>query len=169
MAAAERPDTRWRQVTTTVVVVLALHQGVVPLVARGVFDRDQRFAPAMWLPSPWWWLACLAIIVVAAGLVLALDPEGDGPEAPPQGRPDETAALYDVASAVVFLAGIYNGVAPFVSRLVFDGDLFLAFTLRLRSPWWWIASITVVLVAGALLALIDEAKQRHLRASSRTD
>jgi len=97
--------------------------------------------------------------------------DGDGPEpgpaapAPERGSTDDTAALFDVASAVVFLVGLYNGVAPFVSRLVFDGDLFLAFTLRLRAPWWWITSIAVLVVTAGLLILIDEAKERRSRPS----
>ena len=176
MEVAQGRDRWWQGAASRVVVVVAIYQGAAPLVARLLFDRDQRFAPAMWLPSPWWWIACLAIVAVAAGLVLALhagDPvstpddgtDGGTDDQVPRQQPDRTSGGtegYDVLSAVVFLVGLYNGVAPFISRLVFDGDLFLAFTLRLRAPWWWIASVAVVLVAGALLALIDEAKQRRL-------
>ena len=68
-----------------------------------------------------------------------------------------------MASGIVFLVGIYNGIAPFVARLVFGGDdLLLALPLRLPSPWWWITSIAVLVVAGVLLVVIDEAKKRHL-------
>jgi hypothetical protein len=171
MAVEEQRDDGWKGAASKVVVVVALYQGAVPLVVRPAFDRDQRFAPALWLPSPWWWIACLAVVVVAAGLVMALhagDPApapdaGTDDRPPQQDRADGWTEGYDALSAVVFLVGLYNGVAPFVSRLVFDGDLFLAFTLRLRAPWWWIASVAVILVTGALLALIDEAKQRRLR------
>jgi len=56
---------------------------------------------------------------------------------------------------------VYNGIAPFIARLIFDGDLLLAFTLRLPAPWWWIASLAVVAAAVALLEAIDRAKQRR--------
>jgi ABC-type antimicrobial peptide transport system permease subunit len=61
-------------------VLVGLHQGAVPLVLRGLFDRDQRFAPALSLPSPWWWIArvaiaatSLAVLTVAVGLLVAID------------------------------------------------------------------------------------------------
>ncbi len=73
---------------------------------------------------------------------------------------------YDVASGIVFLVGIYNGIAPFVSRLIFDGNLLLAMPLRLPSPWWWVTSLAVVVVAILLLIVIDEAKQRRLESDA---
>lgn len=75
---------------------------------------------------------------------------------------DDRAQGYDAASAVVFLVGLYNGLAPFVSRLLFDGDLLLALPLRLGAPWWWITSLAVLVVTFVLLALIDQAKDRAL-------
>ena len=186
-APADRPTAR---VVSRIVIILALYQGAVPLVTRPLFGADQRFAPALWLPSPWWWLACLAIVAVAAAIVLLLDahrpiatsvtplmgdrPTGDQPTGDPtdadptDGDPmevdptdDDSTAAYDVASALVFLVGIYNGVLPLVSRLLFDSDLRLAFTLRLRAPWWWIASIAVLVGAAGLLIVIDQAKERR--------
>jgi hypothetical protein len=152
------------------VVVLGLYQGAVPLVVRAAFGGDQRFAPALWLPSPWWWIACAGIVALALAAAAALEPDGERPDAAggtgqaggPE-RPDRAAptAGYDALSAVVFLLGVYNGIAPFIARLIFDGDLLLAFTLRLPAPWWWIASLAVVAAAIALLEAIDRAKQRR--------
>ena len=65
-------------------------------------------------------------------------------------------------SAVVFLVGIYNGIVPFIARLVFDGNQALALPLHLDAPWWWITSLAVVAVAIVLLALIDRAKSRSV-------
>lgn len=173
--SASRPDLR--RAASGVVVVVGLYQGAVPLVVRGAFGGDQRFAPALWLPSPWWWIACACITAFALAAAAALDPDDEDQDEPdgPDGRdePDgldrsertdqtSTVAAYDALSAVVFLLGVYNGIAPFVARLVFDGDLLLAVTLRLPAPWWWIASLGVVAAAIALLEAIDRAKQRHL-------
>ena len=160
-----------RRAASRVVVVLGLYQGAVPLVVRGAFGGDQRFAPALWLPSPWWWIACAGIVALAVAAAAALEPDNEQPDgaATADGsdgaeRPDRATpvAAYDALSAVVFLLGVYNGIAPFVARLVFDGDLLLAFTLRLPAPWWWIASLAVVAAAIALLEAIDRAKQRRL-------
>ena len=53
-------------------------------------------------------------------------------------------------------------MAPFISRLLFDGNLLLAFPLRLPAPWWWITSYAVIGVALALLTVIDNAKEAHV-------
>ena len=167
-----RPDLR--PAASRIVVVLGLYQGAVPLVVRGAVGGDQRFAPALWLPSPWWWITCAGIVALAVAAAAALEPDdepSDGSDAADAadaadgaGGPDKTtpAAAYDALSAVVFLLGVYNGIAPFVARLVFDGDLLLAVTLRLPAPWWWITSLAVVVAAIALLEAIDRAKQRRL-------
>lgn len=161
-----------------VVAVVGLAQGGVPLVTRGLFDAEQRFTPALWLPAPWWWVACGAVVLVALALVVRLDARAPrartaAPAAAPPPDAERTGAAagsrggpdvggYDVASGAVFLLGLYNGVAPFVARLVFDSDLLLAFTLRLPSPWWWLASLAVIAVALAALIVLDLAKQRRL-------
>ncbi len=80
-----------------------------------------------------------------------------------------TRALDSVAthdgSGIDFLVGIYNDIAPFVSRLIFDGDLPPALPPRLPSPWWWLTSTAVVVVAVVLLlVVIDEAMKRPLAA-----
>jgi hypothetical protein len=170
------PDARTHQphrAATGVVAFLTLYQGTVPLVARGLFGAEQRFAPALWLPAPWWWVACLAVTAAGVTLLAALDgrrPGRPAEEAPPPaaGATAEVTAEapqvgggttgYDALEALVFLVGLYNGVAPFVSRLVFDGDLLLALPLRLPSPWWWVASLAVVAATAALLAVIDRAE-----------
>jgi hypothetical protein len=174
MSGVERPGARWRRVASWVVPFLALYQGVVPLVARPLFGRDQRFAVALALPAPWWWIACLGIIALAAVLLVLLHAPEDTAAAPEPDQPSPAAEEdkpgtegYDALSAIVLLVGIYNGLAPFVSRLVFGGDLFLAFTLRLPPPWWWIASLAVLIVTGLLLGMIDRAKQRHAGAGER--
>lgn len=151
-----------------IVIVLGLYQGAVPLVVRAAFGGDQRFAPALWLPSPWWWIACLAVVAAAIAVAAVLEDSGTGEPAQATESPAEPAgqdgpvAGYDAVSAVVFLVGVYNGIVPFVARLVFDGDPVLAFTLLLPSPWWWIVSLVVIAVAVVLLDLVDTAKQRRL-------
>ena len=186
METSTRPDPRTRRhdVAIGVLSFLALYHGAVPLVVRLVFDRDQRFAPTMWLPSPWWWIACLAVVAVAVALIAAihvakerLDPPvrradgtpghrseegdrstaGDGPPA------SSSTAGFEALSGLVLLVGVYNGLLPFVVRLVFGGDqLLLTLTLRLPAPWWWIASLAVLVLTVVALAVIDQAKHRHL-------
>ena len=175
MQEQKRRSTRRYDVASVVVTFLGLYQGAVPLLARAVFGAEQRFAPAMWLPAPWWWIACLGIVAVMVVLLAVVHRarERHAPPsaaAPPVGAPDDPHegrdAGYDALSAIVLLAGIYNGIAPFVARLVFDGDLFLAFTLRLPAPWWWIASLAVVALAVVLLELIDRARNRDTDAAA---
>jgi len=172
-----------RQLASMIVVIATLHQGAVPLVARLALDRDQRFTPALWLPSPWWWLASTAIVATGLSLLIAIhetetapgepreaeragetgadagnDGDGDG-DSDTQAHRDRANA-YDAASGLVFLVGIYNGVGPFVGRLLLNDGLLLALPLRLSAPWWWITSLAVIVASFALLAVIDEAKQR---------
>ena len=167
VGAPDRPGDGFARLLSGAVVFVALYQGVVPLVARLVFDADQRFAPALWLPSPWWWIMCVAVVAVAVSVLAAIHTRGlpsPGPSGAPPGardQGDEGTGIYDAAAAVVLLVGIYNGLAPFVARLVFDGNLLLALPLRLRAPWWWVTSIAVVIATVVLLALIDRAKQRR--------
>lgn len=175
-------DQRYRT-AIGIVSFLGLYQGAVALAGRALFGADQRFAPALWLPAPWWWIACLAISAVALGLVVALDgarrraveparapvpaaaPVVSSSPAPTPAPADGTAQGYDAVSAVVFLVGLYNGLAPFASRLLFDGDLLLALPLRLGAPWWWITSLAVLVVTFVLLTLIDQAKDKALAAA----
>jgi hypothetical protein len=160
-------------VASGIVTFLGLYQGAVPLVVRPLFGGEQRFAPALWLPAPWWWIACLGIVAVAGVLLVVVhrarerhvppgrtseaEPPDDTPGDPPAGA---RADGYDALSALVLLVGVYNGLAPFVSRLVFGGDLFLAFPLRLPSPWWWLTSLGVVVLTVVLLEWIERAKKR---------
>lgn len=159
-----------------IVALLGLYQGVVPLLVRLLFDRDQRLSPALWLPAPWWWIACLAVIAATVALLTMIatarqrrhPTKPSEPTTPPTGTSADTTLhanatrSYDTASAVVFLVGIYNGVAPFIVRLVFDRDrLLLALPLRLHAPWWWITSLAVIVATIVLLAAIDQAKQRR--------
>lgn len=170
------PDTSDRsgprlRTAAALVTLLGLYQGAVPLVARLAFGADQRFAPALWLPAPWWWIACVAIVVVTLVVLAAIDTSraGHDPAPPTDPGADEEdersspqAPVHDSLSGLVFLAGVYNGVAPFVARLVLDRDgLLLALPLRLPAPWWWITSLAVIAVAIALLAVIDHDKQRR--------
>jgi hypothetical protein len=157
-----------------VIGFLSLYQGVVPLVVRLLFHRGQHFAPALRLPSPWWWIACLAVMATTgAALAMIYDarqrriPAKPEPASVPPSTPDSSihamnrTRAYDTASAVVFLIGIYNGVAPFIARFVFGGNLLLALPMRLPSPWWWITSTAVIVAAFALLVMIDQAKERR--------
>ena len=173
MQAQNTTRARLYDAARVLVTFLGLYQGAVPLIVRLLFGAEQRFAPALWLPAPWWWIACLGIVAVMVALLTAIHaakqrlparaPTTPAPAAPagPDEPDEDGTGGYDALSALVLLVAIYNGIAPFVARLVFDGDLFLAFTLRLPSPWWWIASLAVLVAAVALLGLIDRAKQRR--------
>jgi hypothetical protein len=161
---------RRREVLARVVVVVGLYQGGVPLVARGAFGAEQRFAPAASLGAPWWWLACVVIVAVAVALAVVLEP-ADPPvdtssapvAAPVDAAPQRSAATADLdaLAAVVVLAGFYNGVAPFVARLVLGGDLRLALPLYLPAPWWWLTSAATIVGAVAALEAIERAKHRR--------
>lgn len=146
---------------------VGISQGLVPLVVAGVFGRDGRFALPLLLPPPWWWLASIAVVLLALAALVLIDTakERAAPTRPAREHeePEKTsdvAAGFDALSGLVLLVGVYNGLAPFVSRLLFDGDLFLAFTLRLPAPWWWIASLAVLALTVVLLELVDRAKKR---------
>jgi hypothetical protein len=177
-------DQRYR-IAVGIVSFLGLYQGAVALAGRALFDADQRFAPALWLPAPWWWIACLSVSAVALALVAVLDgarrrslepaaappPTGAAARAAASPPPpaDDRAQGYDAVSAVVFLVGLYNGLAPFASRLLFDGDLLLALPLRLGAPWWWITSLAVLVATFVLLTLLDQAKDRALATADADD
>ncbi|WP_026425737.1 hypothetical protein [Actinokineospora inagensis] len=66
---------------------------------------------------------------------------------------------YDGLQAVVFLAGIYEGVLPFVSK-VFGWEPMLALPLRLPGPLWWIVAGAAVVVCVTLLELLDRGKKK---------
>ena len=157
---------------------LGLYQGAVPLVVRWAFDGDQALAPALALSSPWWWITCLAVVLVTVAAVVAIHAAGerhvaplaaspaadaaadDAPPAADDDARDERDRWYDTASALVLLVGVYNGLAPFVARLVLDSDLFLALPLRLPAPWWWIVSLAVLAVTVVALGALDAARRR---------
>jgi hypothetical protein len=61
------------RLASTLVFLVGLSQGLLPLVLRLAFDHDRRFAVALELPAPWWWLACLAIVVGAAALLEVIE------------------------------------------------------------------------------------------------
>jgi hypothetical protein len=151
--------------------VIGLQQGAVPLVVKAVWGRESRLAPASRLDAPWWWLACAAIALVALVVVLVLEP--DEPSTPDAGDARATsergstgpatddrtdADPWHTLSAIVVLVGFYNGVAPLIARLALDGDLLLSLPLRLSAPWWWIASLAVIVASAVALVAIDEAR-----------
>lgn len=157
---------------TTALVVVALSQGAIPLVTRGLLNRKERLAPASWLNSPWWWIACLTIVIFAFASIAAIETRrqrqhltdasdvGGGPEVHTDTKdpddPDEVRSqTFDALSGLVLLVGLYNGVAPLVARLAFDTTLFLALPLRLAAPWWWITSLAVMATTVFLLVTID--------------
>jgi hypothetical protein len=155
---------------SAVVWLIGISQGIVPLVAHGVFGRDDRIALPLRLAAPWWWITCLAVVALAVAALLGIDaakeraapgpPVVDQAEEPETAESSDPAAGYDALSGLVLLVGVYNGLAPFVSRLIFDGHLFLAFPLRLPSPWWWLVSLAVLALTALLLVRIDKAKER---------
>jgi hypothetical protein len=61
------------EAASAVVFIVGLHQGLIPLVAGLVFDREPTLALATRLPTPWWWLACLAVVGLATALLAAID------------------------------------------------------------------------------------------------
>jgi hypothetical protein len=167
LSHVEAQHERRRAAPTGIVVFVGLSQGAVPLVSQLVFDRRQRIAAARYLPSPWWWLACIAIMLASLAVLAVIrtatprtSADDSGSSSGRTGQLQQSVG-YDVVSGVVLLAGIYNGVAPFVARLVFDGNLLLAFPLRLRAPWWWITSIAAFVATVVALIVIDHAKQRQ--------
>jgi hypothetical protein len=88
----------------------------------------------------------------------------DDPQNDRNGGNDTDVKAYEGLSALVFLVGIYQGVVPFVVRLLAgeDGRQFLSLPTRLDGPWWWVAAIASLAVAAVLLELIDRAKKRAL-------
>lgn len=66
---------------------------------------------------------------------------------------------YEGLTSLVFLIGLYEGVLPFVGKLLHWHPL-LSMPLRLSAPAWWIVSAAVIVVAIALLEVIDRAKTR---------
>ena len=94
------PSKRAYDVALGVVVFVGLYQGLVPLVARSLFDADQRFAPALWLPSPWWWIACLAITSATLAL-LAVIAEARDRHFPAEQEPvDASAATSEAGTGI---------------------------------------------------------------------
>lgn len=161
---------RRRQLLARSIAVVGLYQGGVPLVARGLFGAEQRFAPAASLDPPWWWLACSAIVVVTAAFAVAAEPADPPPDgsggpspAPPGPAEDHARATSDLdaLSGLVVLLGFYNGVAPFVARLVLGGDLRLALPLLLPAPWWWLTSVATIIGAFGALVAIERVKRRR--------
>jgi len=71
------------------------------------------------------------------------------------------AKTYDGLSGLVALAGIHEGIVPFIGK-IFGWHQFLSLPLHLPAPAWWIVSIAAIVVALALLEMIDQAKKRAL-------
>lgn len=59
--------------------------------------------------------------------------------------------------ALVFVVGVYEGVVPLISRL-FGWSPALAFPLHLPDPYWWVVSVSVIVVAVVLLEVLDRKK-----------
>ena len=149
------------------VVFLALYQGAVPPVARLLFDADQRFAPALGLPSPWWWITCVAIVAVAGCLLAAIhtgeQQSSPGPSGAPSGattQRDEGTGIYDETSGSCASSG---STTAWRRSLPGSSSTVPAPRTSPATPgsWWWITSITVVVATVVLLTVIDEAKQRR--------
>ena len=58
---------------------------------------------------------------------------------------------------LVFVVGVYEGVVPLVSRL-FGWSPVLALPLHLPEPYWWVVSVSVIVVAVVLLEVLDRKK-----------
>lgn len=65
--AARRVPTKRYEAATTLVFVIGISQGVIPLVSKLFFDGQPLLALPARLPGPWWWLVSTAVVV--AGLV----------------------------------------------------------------------------------------------------
>lgn len=172
-------DPAVRRALAWVFLAIGLNQGIAPLVLRGLFDRSQRYTPALCLDAPAWWIACVAMTVACAAFAVLVHPNGAPVTTPgdraatrtddPEDHPTDSAgsasreSVLDGVAAVVFLAGLYNGIGPFVAKFVLDGGLLFALPARLASPWWWIVSIAVLAGTMAALVAIDKAKTRSVR------
>jgi branched-subunit amino acid permease len=67
---------------------------------------------------------------------------------------------YDLLMVIALLVGIHEGVEPFAAK-IFGWHPFLSLPLNLASPAWWIVSGLVIVVAVAVLLLLDAAKRRN--------
>jgi hypothetical protein len=67
---------------------------------------------------------------------------------------------YDAVSAVAFLVGFYEGVLPFVAK-VLGWTPFLSVPSRMDAPAWWLVSAAVLVVAVVVLDRTDRAKRRR--------
>lgn len=88
----------------------------------------------------------------------------DAPKNPTPATASSATDVHESLSAFVLLVGLTNGVAPLVVGPVFGADaLLIALPLHLPSPWWWVASLTVLAATAALLELLDRAGRRAER------
>lgn len=59
-----------------VVTLTCFFQGIGPLVVRLLLRREPlgtRLRPHLGLPSPWWWIACIAIVLGGLALHEVID------------------------------------------------------------------------------------------------
>jgi hypothetical protein len=68
---------------------------------------------------------------------------------------------YDFLMVLVLWIGVHQGLLPFAAKLFGWHHPFLALTLRLPGPAWWIVSALVAIGSFVLLIVIDEAKKRR--------
>ena len=68
-----KPPRRGADAASSIVFVLALTQGVVPLVSKLLFGGAPIWASSARLASPWWWITASGLIVAAALVLDALD------------------------------------------------------------------------------------------------
>ena len=50
-----------------------MSQALVPLLARGLFDRRPALSIAARWSAPWWWIGCAAFGVAAFSALVAID------------------------------------------------------------------------------------------------
>jgi hypothetical protein len=68
---------------------------------------------------------------------------------------------WDALLWLCFAVGFWEGILPIVLTLTGRGYWGLAFPALLPSPWVWIVSGTVVVVAFALLVVLDRMKRER--------
>ncbi|MFG2004126.1 hypothetical protein ACGFNU_33700 [Spirillospora sp. NPDC048911] len=84
---------------------------------------------------------------------------------PPGDRNDvpmKDPKTYDSLSAIVLILGAYQGIGPFVGKLI-DATPVLSLPARLPSPAWWLAAIASIIVTVFLLWGLDVGKKRAER------
>ena len=109
------------------------------------YSADQRFAPALWLPTPWWWIAGLGI-VAATTIAVLLVPDSPSPSTGADRSLDARSAdrravhLFDRHGDEHSTVGHHDGSVLVPVGVLAGGDAVVAhqrFDLRAASVGSW--------------------------------